>query len=272
MTDCWQVLGLEATDDRRAVKRAYSRKLKVTRPDDDPVAFQQLHAAYQAALDQVEYGLTEAEPSAEWPVDEASADVRIDWPPMAEFDDPAPAEPALTEDQAAELKLLLAQMDALLHRPLQLQNPDNWDFLVESPHLLDDRFRIELGAAVINRIVAFNGSRSEQRGAEPLSSVVLTRLDEAFLWSLGAVTFGHRVDDWDAFFDLTSQIETSARRPPAMPLGGEVIAGPDRRTREPTPSSWRDHTGDWMTYFWIVLGLLFVVGQFARAIRNAGGG
>lgn len=44
------VLDLDASADEKAIKRAYAKKLKVTRPDNDPVAFQQLNEAYQAAL------------------------------------------------------------------------------------------------------------------------------------------------------------------------------------------------------------------------------
>lgn len=58
------VLELDTDADERAIKRAYAKRLRVTRPDDDPVAFQQLHEAYQAALEWVR-----AEPMAnndEW--------------------------------------------------------------------------------------------------------------------------------------------------------------------------------------------------------------
>lgn len=47
------VLELDETADERAIKRAYAKRLRVTRPDEDPVAFQHLHEAYQAALDWV---------------------------------------------------------------------------------------------------------------------------------------------------------------------------------------------------------------------------
>ena len=40
------VLELDQTADERAVKRAYAKRLRVTRPDEDPVAFQHLHEAY----------------------------------------------------------------------------------------------------------------------------------------------------------------------------------------------------------------------------------
>lgn len=45
------VLELDEDADPRAVKRAYAKRLRTTRPDDDPAGFQQLHEAYQAALD-----------------------------------------------------------------------------------------------------------------------------------------------------------------------------------------------------------------------------
>ncbi len=47
------VLELDETADERVIKRAYAKRLRVTRPDEDPVAFQHLHEAYQAALDWV---------------------------------------------------------------------------------------------------------------------------------------------------------------------------------------------------------------------------
>lgn len=45
-----EALDLPADADERAIKRAYAARLKVTRPDDDPAGFQQLHETYQAAL------------------------------------------------------------------------------------------------------------------------------------------------------------------------------------------------------------------------------
>ncbi|MGE8215028.1 MAG: hypothetical protein ACN6RD_02415 [Stenotrophomonas maltophilia] len=48
-------LELDEDADERTVKRAYARRLRSTRPDDDPAAFQQLHEAYQAALEWARY-------------------------------------------------------------------------------------------------------------------------------------------------------------------------------------------------------------------------
>ena len=47
----WTLLGLNDDADERTVKRQYAKLLKVTRPDEDPEAFQRLREAYERALD-----------------------------------------------------------------------------------------------------------------------------------------------------------------------------------------------------------------------------
>lgn len=47
--EIFQILGIEATKDERAIKNAYRERLAVTNPEDDPEGFKQLRAAYEEA-------------------------------------------------------------------------------------------------------------------------------------------------------------------------------------------------------------------------------
>lgn len=83
----WEILEIEPTGDTKAIKRAYAKKLKVTRPDENPKGFQDLHDAYKRALQQAEWI---ARRQAEETFDEDEYDEEEDdWDdaPLAETED-----------------------------------------------------------------------------------------------------------------------------------------------------------------------------------------
>ncbi|MDC0434850.1 RDD family protein [bacterium] len=53
--NCWQALGIDSNADKKTIKLAYAKRLKSTRPDDDPEGFVVLHRAYKSALANLEH-------------------------------------------------------------------------------------------------------------------------------------------------------------------------------------------------------------------------
>ncbi len=108
-------LGLEADADERAIKRAYAKRLKQTRPDEDAAGFQQLHEAYQSAL--------------------AYAQYRAQW-----GDEATDAEPTAPADPVLDLHDPVVPLNSGIAPPQERQEPPRWSVVpveVELPAPLD---------------------------------------------------------------------------------------------------------------------------------------
>lgn len=89
----WEVLGIDPTPDERAIKRAYAKQLKQTRPDEDKEGFLRLRAAYEHALE-IRHWHEDAD-------EEEDDDSEVISPPLEPEPEPEPVtapEPAVFED------------------------------------------------------------------------------------------------------------------------------------------------------------------------------
>lgn len=54
-TDIWNILGIDKTNDKSVIKKAYLKKLKFNNPEDNPEDFMRLRDAYEAAISGCQY-------------------------------------------------------------------------------------------------------------------------------------------------------------------------------------------------------------------------
>lgn len=85
MDRIWDILGIDATKDKREIKKAYARLSKEIHPEEKPEEFQRLYEAYQEALQYASYmekgsaGRTEAEAMPEAVKEEESGTDAKKW-------------------------------------------------------------------------------------------------------------------------------------------------------------------------------------------------
>jgi hypothetical protein len=198
----FSILQIEPTDDSRAIKRAYAKQLKQHRPDEDPDGFQRLHQAYKQALAMAEQDdpgpvsplvmesrQEESGPPTPDDNDEEISDFlraaednppppnrapfvieapETDSPPQPNLRDvhrlePLQEEPPPRVDPVQIQHELLARCDTCLSQTAGLSEPQQWQFLVADPLILDSAFNRDLGMAVFRLIV----NKHQQSGVVP---------------------------------------------------------------------------------------------------------
>lgn len=159
------VLELDADADERAIKRAYAKRLRVTRPDDDPVAFQHLHQAYQAALDWVraestaDDGLDHACAEADGALEAMAFSAQQPMPEVREYSPPRPPQgtPVLMRTQPPVVPEGAVDVPANAQRILceaRLSPADAFGpWLEATPILWSLRYKPLVGQALLDELV-----------------------------------------------------------------------------------------------------------------------
>lgn len=212
--DIWQTLEIEPTPDQKAIKRAYAKKLKVTRPDENPEAFQDLHNAYKMALQEAEYW-DENEQTEVVSVENQNAEnqnnvedignqnkvsiidsdnIALDIAPIDEQISENPASNHSQEEISnptqeeipvnpyqVEGERILGITSMLLSSQGEQAKAKSWEFIIESPFILEDQFNWRLGLELL-RVIHEHNLNHVAKVSSLVGQEVLTYLNSIFNW------------------------------------------------------------------------------------------
>ncbi len=138
MASIWDILGLEGpTTDSKAIKKAYARKLKTVRPDEDQAGFMALRDAFDRAKNYSKY--SEEKSFLAISSDQVNVEVKLDRDPelpqkisvLDEPEEPSFVEPA----EPSFVDVVIKRINAILDNPWAANDINSWHVLFEDPML-----------------------------------------------------------------------------------------------------------------------------------------
>ena len=161
----WEVLGIEETDDARAIKRAYAAKLRIHSPEADPTGYMRLREAYEIAKRRAEFVRDTPESVAEpYPAPPEPTVPEIREPPT-----PSPQSIALIglKELLAEHRLddFLLRVDEIRNSGIFVTLDEQQDFIGEVAVLVHDSQVQDLEWCA--KLAALFGAREHENVFDP---------------------------------------------------------------------------------------------------------
>jgi len=193
--NCWQILGLKEGFDRKVIKIAYAKLLKVTKPDDDPEGFKSLHAAYKEALANIAKTNKENLPPQWFITPTKKKEVTI-FDDFEEIEDtPVPLYHATKLDRKIEEVVnevdqqqlqsdwnnLITQVEAIIETKAYKNDISDWEFIVNIPSLIDIEFHSSAGEKIFEMVSEAN-TISLKNDRMLVKAPVLDYLNNLFHW------------------------------------------------------------------------------------------
>lgn len=190
MQSVWQILAIAPTRDVKTIKKAYATLIKQYRPDVHPEEFQNIHNAYQTALDWARDPYEDVDEDAS-PADTEESYLPADWPesaadnklpPVGNLAD-NPSQPLTEEIACALLAQQQARLGALQHLSCsEFNRLSNWHFLADDLAIYDVQYNLQLGVAVVRALHTYTqvapaknskkGKKAKQQPSEPAAKVI----------------------------------------------------------------------------------------------------
>lgn len=195
----WDVLEMAPTTDLKAIKRAYARQLKLTRPDEKRKEFMELNDAYKMALDYAErYALKNFSSKEKNDKRFESAEIELDSPYDLEVFPSNQEEDTFSygvnnefasnkfpyTSQVDEMALILKEVEDVLKDGIKRQKKESWFFLEEITTKCDFYFQWQLGQSVMILLYKHHqAALKEDKIVKLVRAPILLYLDEVFHWT-----------------------------------------------------------------------------------------
>jgi hypothetical protein len=268
----WDILEIEATSDTKVIKRAYAKKLKVTRPDEDPKGFQELHWAYKTALQHAEWmARREAAGDDEEDYDDYENEYeQTIFEPTSSHLSPNEQPPSLAtidaQEQKNKIDLLQQEANRIIDSVKTLlasgnqAEKESWSFIVESPFILEDGFNWNLGLKILTLIREHN-LKNLSKIPEMVGQDALTYLDAIFNWKNNQYqiysTLGKEYETWiELILDAPRNISWQDKIRGGKKLSEQKVKSKKNKAVEQSKSS--DSSGC-MIFILIILVIKFMV-------------
>ncbi|WP_154222577.1 J domain-containing protein [Marinicella rhabdoformis] len=162
----WDVLGIDETNDKKVIKKAYAKLIRKYRPDEAPEKFQEINEAYQFALNSLELG-TEA--------------IGVEF--ETECDNQKEEKQNVTHDNF-KVNACIEQVNNILDGKIQdVNNIKNWE--VVDNLLVDMAFeeRSHVAYLAFQKCYDINNNHIKETGLIIITESTLQYLDSLFHWT-----------------------------------------------------------------------------------------
>lgn len=273
----WEILELAPTTDAREIKRAYAKRLKLTKPDEKPAEFQLLHEAYKFALyyaanpqefneeeehdseeivqrDVIECDTNESDkepslmpaaPQCELVEDSISRTISANHLVESELDEQQLSE--ANEVRRKEYERLIAQVQELLEDKEKRGDLREWHFLSANSYMLEEEFNWYLGKKIFQIFSKYEQHRV--RGARgryhnrSLPYGLVHYCDQLFSWQHNAYYLESEFGEEFCNPLLARMDEPSILQSPLRGLrGGVFVRGEAKSYARPTETKEYNYT------------------------------
>ena len=276
----WNILDLDPQKaTKKDIKRAYAKKLKVTKPDNDPQGFQALHQAYKQALNIVEFESNRQKSEFDSNKETVAFDNNISIEnerhketeilstnlnqtkdiTVKELD--VSADELLSENNLPEkhsfeqeIALLTEKVEIALTQKAKVNNDEHWHFLSSNEYVFDEQFNSKLGEIIFAKVSQYNVAEFETRKVDNphIRPKTLRFLDNIFDWQSNKEYFCNNFNpqQCDAIFMLLEYAENNID-------AGQVIKGAQVEEEQQSDFS-PNKIGSVFVFIAIILGLFLL--------------